>query len=42
MNGWMNSYGHRANILKSNYTQLGVGYALDSNGNTYWVQMFIG
>lgn len=42
MNGWMNSSGHRANILKSNYTQLGVGYALDSNGNTYWVQMFIG
>jgi uncharacterized YkwD family protein len=41
MNGWMNSEGHRANIMNSSYTEIGVGYVTDSNGNTYWVQMFI-
>lgn len=41
MNGWMNSEGHRANILNSSFTEIGVGYVTDSNGNTYWVQMFI-
>ncbi|WP_312091185.1 CAP domain-containing protein [Aminipila sp.] len=41
MDAWMNSSGHRANILSSNYDQIGVGYVTDSNGNTYWVQMFI-
>ena len=39
VDGWMNSSGHRANILNSSYTQIGVGYV--SNGN-YWTQMFIG
>ncbi|NLB82227.1 MAG: SafA/ExsA family spore coat assembly protein [Clostridiaceae bacterium] len=38
MNAWMNSQGHRANILNANYTQIGVGY--DSRSNA-WVQMFI-
>ena len=42
MNGWMNSSGHRANILSSTYTHIGVGYAKDSKGNTYWVQVFKG
>lgn len=41
MNAWMNSSGHRANILSSNFEQIGIGYTTDSNGNTYWVQMFI-
>jgi len=41
MDGWMNSPGHRANILNSSYTEIGVGYVTDSNGNTYWVQQFI-
>ena len=41
MNGWMNSPGHRANILDANYTQIGVGYVTDSNGTGYWVQEFI-
>jgi len=41
MNGWMNSPGHKANILNSSYTEIGVGYVTDSNGNTYWVQHFI-
>lgn len=36
--GWMNSPGHRANILNSKFTHIGVGY--DSNGH-YWTQMFI-
>ena len=37
--GWMNSSGHRANILNGGFTQIGVGYV--ANGN-YWTQMFIG
>ena len=37
--GWMNSEGHRANILNANFTTIGVGY--DSSGR-YWVQLFIG
>lgn len=41
--GWMNSSGHRANILSSSYTHVGFGYAEggEKYGN-YWVQMFIG
>lgn len=39
VDGWMNSSGHRANILNSSYTQIGVGYV--ANGH-YWTQMFIG
>lgn len=41
MNSWMNSSGHRANILNKNYTQLGVGYYVGGLYNTYWVQEFI-
>ncbi|WP_286164061.1 CAP domain-containing protein [Bacillus sp. AFS088145] len=36
---WMNSAGHRANILNPNLTQIGVGY--DSRSNA-WTQQFIG
>lgn len=39
VNGWMNSSGHRANILNANYTHIGVGYVASGN---YWTQMFIG
>ncbi|MFR0780303.1 MAG: CAP domain-containing protein, partial [Zhenhengia sp.] len=39
VNGWMNSSGHRANILNASFTHMGVGY--DANGH-YWTQMFIG
>lgn len=39
VNGWMNSSGHRANILNAAYTQIGVGYVA---GGNYWTQMFIG
>ena len=38
VNAWMNSPGHRANILNSTYTHIGVGFV--SSGN-YWTQMFI-
>ena len=38
VNGWMNSSGHRANILNSTYTRIGVGYVKDGN---YWTQMFV-
>lgn len=37
---WMNSEGHRANILSSNFSKIGVGYAVNSNGTPYWTQMF--
>ncbi|WP_127591011.1 CAP domain-containing protein [Paenibacillus lautus] len=36
MNSWMNSQGHRENILSPNFTMIGVGYY-----NGYWVQEFI-
>ena len=41
---WMNSSGHRENILSGNFTKLGVGYAQDSlkHYGYYWVQMFGG
>lgn len=38
VNGWMNSSGHRANILNAGYTHIGVGYV---SGGNYWTQMFI-
>lgn len=39
MQSWMNSSGHRANILKGDFTHIGVGYCHQGN---HWVQMFIG
>lgn len=39
VNAWMNSSGHRANILNSSFTHIGVGYVSDGK---YWTQMFIG
>jgi len=41
MKGWMNSPGHRRNILSPNFTEIGVGYATNSKGTPYWTQMFI-
>lgn len=38
VNSWMNSSGHRANILSSSFTQIGVGYYASGH---YWTQMFI-
>ena len=39
VNAWMNSEGHRANILNASYTRLGVGYVADGH---YWTQWFVG
>ena len=39
MNGWMNSEGHRANILREYYTSIGVG-CFWYDGVGYWVQLF--
>lgn len=38
--GWMNSPGHRANILNSNFNKMGVGVYQASNGTIYWTQEF--
>lgn len=40
MKAWMNSSGHRANIMNANYTTIGVGYYENSNGTDYWCQLF--
>jgi uncharacterized protein YkwD len=43
---WMNSLGHRANILDCNFTEIGVGYYFlandtgNNNYNHYWTQVF--
>lgn len=39
MQSWMNSQGHRENILKRDFSHIGVGYCEQGNN---WVQMFIG
>ncbi|MFH7241329.1 MAG: CAP domain-containing protein [Spirulina sp.] len=39
MRSWMNSAGHRRNILNPNFQELGVGYA-EGGGRPYWVQVF--
>ncbi|MFD2680542.1 CAP domain-containing protein [Bacillus seohaeanensis] len=39
VNAWMNSDGHRKNIMSSKFTHIGVGHV--ENGN-YWTQQFIG
>ena len=39
VNAWMNSAGHRANILNASFTHIGVGYVADGH---YWTQMFLG
>ena len=41
VNDWMNSPGHRANIMNSNYTHIGIGHVKSSYFNTYWTQLFI-
>lgn len=42
MNGWMNSSGHRANILNCRHTEIGIGYFYDSGSpyRSYWTQVF--
>lgn len=42
MQSWMNSSGHRANILNSAYTEIGIGYYAGGSYGTEWVQLFTG
>lgn len=39
MTGWMNSPGHRANIMNKDFTKIGVGF-YENNGVKYWDQLF--
>jgi len=41
MEAWMNSSGHRANILNTTYTHIGVGYCTGGQYGHMWTQMFI-
>lgn len=38
VNGWMHSEGHKANILSSDFSKIGVGYV--NNGRPHWTQIF--
>lgn len=40
MDSWMKSSGHRANILNGAFREIGIGYARDSAGRPYYVQVF--
>lgn len=37
---WMNSSGHRANIMNANYSRIGVGHLQNAAGTSYWAQLF--
>lgn len=41
LNTWMNSSGHRANILNSGYTRIGVAAYCTPEGTIYWCQQFL-
>ena len=41
MLGWMNSPGHRANILNEGYTHIGIGYTKGGSYNHNWTQLFV-
>ncbi len=41
MNSWMDSPGHRANILNPGYTRIGVAAYAAPNGTIYWCQQFL-
>lgn len=38
---WMNSEGHRKNILNPEFTHIGVGYQEGGTYGTYWTQLFL-
>ncbi|HEV7735512.1 MAG TPA: CAP domain-containing protein [Candidatus Binatia bacterium] len=40
VNGWMHSDGHRANILRSNYHESGIGCVKDARGRLWWTHDF--
>ncbi len=41
MNVWMNSQGHRANILNTTFTEIGIGVYQEPSGTMYWTQLFL-
>ncbi|KZO00318.1 S-layer homology domain-containing protein [Bacillus badius] len=41
MKGWMNSPGHRANILSPDYAEMGIGIAKGGDYGIYYTQMFV-
>ncbi len=41
MRDWMNSPGHRNNIMSPSFTEIGVGLAKNKNGVCYWTQQFM-
>ncbi|HBF8308781.1 TPA: sporulation protein [Clostridioides difficile] len=42
VNAWMNSEGHRKNIMNPNFSKIGVGVAQKSGSSIYWTQIFVG
>ncbi|MEV8475706.1 CAP domain-containing protein [Streptomyces sp. NPDC051173] len=38
--GWMDSPGHRANILDPGFTHIGIGFVGGGRAGTYWTQLF--
>jgi uncharacterized protein YkwD len=41
VDAWMNSPGHKANIMNPDFGRLGVGVAIDDKGALYWAQSFM-
>lgn len=41
MKAWMNSPGHKSNIMSGSYTEIGVGLAKNKSGVYYWTQQFM-
>lgn len=41
MRDWMNSPGHRSNIMSGSFSEIGVGLAKNKNGVCYWTQQFM-
>ncbi|HXV44511.1 MAG TPA: CAP domain-containing protein [Anaerolineae bacterium] len=40
LNGWMNSPGHRANLLNPNFSEIGLGYVSGGEYDYYWTAVF--
>jgi uncharacterized protein YkwD len=40
VSSWMNSEGHRANILNSQFTEIGIGMVPSGDGTPYWTLVF--
>jgi len=40
MQSWMNSYGHKRNIMNKHYTHMGFGFSYSENSTPYWCVCF--